>query len=267
MDLLRARDAWPDLTVHPTDEPIRPDQYRYSATHAWWMGSFSHRDAVHVHLSEHLLQQWTPADPSRDWLLDRELTGRQTWLTGSGSAARAAGFDLHDAWPTGRFRAPHGDFYAELHDAAPRPRTGAWATPTPEFLARLPRDPDALRTRLCEDSPAGRYTGPFVSAVDALRTCAVPADLRSALYRALLRLPAVRPAEVVDVDGNACLALVHDDGPTRIELLVEPVAGQFAGERDTLRRDSSCGLTAGTVISSTAVRTAVVDGLGALPGF
>jgi hypothetical protein len=256
-----------ELAIRTTDEPMQPDQYRYIATHAWWIGSFSHRDAVHVHLSEHLLQQWTPAQPDRDWLLDREVTGRLTWLVGSGEEARAAGFDLFDAWPCGRFRAPHGDFYAQLHGAAPRRRSGGWTTPTPEFLARLPRDPDALRARLCEDSSPGRYTGPFSTGLDALRTCLVPADLRAVLYRVLLGLPAVRIREVTDVDGNPCLALVHDDGPTRTELLIDPVDGQFAGERDTLRRGSPCGLTAGTVISSTSVRTAVVDRIGALPGF
>jgi hypothetical protein len=41
--------------------------------------------------------------------------------------------------------------------------------------------------------------------------------------------------------------------------------GQFAGERDTIRTGSRTGLAAGTVISSTAVRTAVVDQAGALP--
>lgn len=257
-----------DLVTRISDEPMRPDQYRYIATHAWWMGSFAAGDALHVHLSEHLLQQWTPARPEQDWLLDREVTGRHTWLAGSGTAARAAGFDLHDAWPSGRFRAPHGDFYADLYGAQARGRVGGWANPTAGFLERLPRDPAALLARLTDDNPQSRFTGPFTAAVDLLRTCMVPADLREALYAALLRMPAVHADErAVDTDGNACLALVHDDGPTRTELLVDLVDGQFAGERDTLRRDSRCGVTAGTVISSTAVRTAVVDGIGALPGF
>ncbi|HVL84905.1 MAG TPA: hypothetical protein VM367_11565 [Pseudonocardia sp.] len=257
----------PDLALRSTDEPINPDQYRYVATHAWWMGSFAAETGMHVHLSEHLVQQWTPARPDRDWLIDRELTGRHTWLAGSRAEARAAGYDPCDAWPTGRFRAPHGDFYAGLHSAPPRPRAGSWAAPTPEFLAGLPRDPDELRARLCADHPPRRHGGPFTAAVDALRTCTVPADLRAALYGALVGLPAVRLGEITDADGNACAALVHDAGATRTELLVDPVDGQYAGERDTLRRDSTCGLTAGTVIASTSVRTAVVDAIGVLPGF
>lgn len=256
-----------DLPLRSIDQPIQPDQYRYIATHAWWMGSFSCGPTVHMHLSEHLVQQWTPASPERDWLLDRELTGRARWLSGSGEEAAAAGFDLNDAWPTGRFQAPFGDFYATLHDAAPRRRAGGWATPSPDFLARLPRDPETLRARLSADNPQGRYTGPFSAAVDLLRTCVVPADLRSALYRALLGLPAVSTTETTDTDDNPCVALVHDAGPTRTELLLDPVDAQFAGERDTVRRDSPCGLLVGTVISSTAVRSAVVDGIGLIPGY
>jgi hypothetical protein len=252
---------------------MAPDAYRYIATHAWWMGTFFDDTApespVHVHLSEHLLQQWTPAMQEADWLLDRVVTGRVTWLAGSGEAAVAAGFDLADHWPVGRFRAPFGDFYAELNELEPRRPAGTWATPTPEFLALLPRDPAALRVRLEEDSPPGRtYTGPFRSAVDALRSCAVPADLRGALFAALLDLPTVTLVdEVKDLDGNLCLALVHDAGPTRTELLVDPVDGQYAGERDTLRRDSPCGLVEGTVIAETSVRSAVVPAIGAPPGF
>lgn len=263
----------PDLPVRTSDEPLAPDAYRYIATHAWWMGTFmdygADDDGCHAYVAEHLLQQWTPAEQASDWLLDRVLTGRVTWLAGSGEAAAEAGFELADHWPVGRFQAPFGDFYAELNDSAPRRPTGSWATPTPEFVALLPRDAGALRARLEEDSPAGRtYTGPFRSGVDALRSCMLPADLRAPLYAALLQLPAVSFVdEVKDLDGNVCHALVHDSGPTRTELLVDPVDGQYAGERDTLRRASSCGLVAGTVIAETSVRTSVVPAIGAPPGF
>lgn len=263
----------PDLPVRTSDEPLAADAYRYIATHAWWMGTFwddaAEDPSCYVHLSEHLLQQWTPAMQESDWLLDRVLTGRVQWLAGSGEAAVAAGFTLTDHWPVGRFRAPFGDFYAELNELEPRRPAGGWANPTPEFVALLPRDPRALRARLEEDSPPGRsYSGPFRSAVDALRTCMLPADLRGALYAALLELPDVTLVdEVKDLDGNLCHALVHDAGPTRTELLVDPVDGQYAGERDVLRRSSPCGLAAGTMIAETSVRTSVVGLIGSPPGF
>ena len=131
-------------------------------------------------------------------------------------------------------------------------------------LAKGPVHGYGVITRLREDNP-GSWFGPFAAAVTALRTGLVPADLRAALYRALTALPDVSLRDAVNVDGRRCMAIVHDVGRTRTELMIDPDDGQFAGERDTLRSDSRSGLRAGMVISSTAVRTAVVDDVGKLP--
>ena len=58
---------------------------------------------------------------------------------------------------------------------------------------------------------------------------------------------------------------MHDDGPTRTELIINPADGTFAGERDTLRTASRLGLAAGTVVLCTSVTTRVVDTLGGVP--
>jgi hypothetical protein len=269
----RRERALTDPAIAVSDSPVAPHQYRFVETHAWWLGTFG----PHQHLTEHRLRQWIPAHPDREWLLERELTGAQTWLTGSADEAREDGFDLHDVAPVGRFRARYGDFDTAPDGdlgidldtafcAQPRPpRRGSWQSPTPEFLQRLPRDPAALLARLREDNP-GSWFGPFAAAVTTLRTALVPAELRAAFFRALSALPGVSFTDgALNVDGHACIALVHDAGRTRTELLLDPADGQFAGERDTLRTDSRCGLRAGTVISATAVRTAVVDTEGELP--
>ena len=256
-----------DLAVAVSDPQVTSGQYRYVETHAWWLGSFG----LHQFLSEQRLRQWVPAHPERDWVLERELTGAHTWLTGSAAAARAAGFNLRELVPTGRFRAKHGEFAVHedtelAHCAARRrPPAGNWQSPTVQFFQRLPRDPNALLERLCADNPGSWFT-PFAATVTALRTGLVPAALRGALYRALTGLPGVSVLEhVPNIDGHDCLALVHDAGRTRTELLIDPGSGQFAGERDTLRADSRSGLRAGMVISTTAVRVAVVDHAGARP--
>lgn len=273
-----------DLAIEASDRPLRPDQYTYVETHAWWLGSFGR----HNHLSEQRLRTWVPARPEREWLLDREFTGKQTWLTGSADEAHDDGFDLRDIGPVGRFRARYGEFdtghsepldgdphdphdpHAPLFDvgcAPTRPRRrGSWQSPTPEFMAELPRDPSELLGRLREENP-GSWFGPFAAAVTVLRSSLARADLRRALYRAVTGLPAVSVAAGVrNVDGHECIAIVHDTGRTRTELMIAPDGGGFAGERDTLRMDSRCGgLKAGTVISSTAVHTAVVDVLGEQP--
>jgi hypothetical protein len=254
--------------VRTVDRPLGPDQYRYVATRGWWMGSFGTSGGMLLHLTEQWVRQWIPARPDRDWLLDREVTGRVRWLTGTAEEAHDEGFTLSDAVPTGRYRAPHGDFYAELDDLAPRRRPGSWHAPTAEFLARLPRDPQALLARLQADGPEGRTAShPFARAVGALRSGLVPADLRAALYAALVELPAVSIDEnAADLDGCPRMALVHDDGPTRTELLVDPADGSFAGECDTLRVASRLGLAVGTVVLATVVTGSVVDTLGGLPG-
>lgn len=255
----------PEPTFEASDRPMHADQYLLVATHAWWLGSFGR----HNHLTEHRSQQWVPARPEREWLLVRELAGGRTWLTGSAQDAVDDGYDLAECPSVGRFRAPYGEFDSSGDDgfcgASSRPRRGSWQVPTAEFLTRLPRDPDLLRDRLTEENP-GNWFGPFTAAVTALRTCLVPADLRTALYRAITGLPAVTVGDrTANLDGHPCLVVVHDAGRTRTELLVDPVHGQFAGERDTLRIDSRCGLRAGTVISEAAVTTVVVDALGELP--
>ena len=117
------------------------------------------------------------------------------------------------------------------------------------------------------DGPEGRTASqPFARAVGALRSGLVPADLRATLYAALTTLPAVEvDGHATDCEANPRLALVHDDGPTRTELIIDPVDGAFAGERDTLRTASRLGLAQGTVVLCTAVTTCVVDTLGGLP--
>ena len=259
--------AVPDLSIAATDRPLRPGQYVYVETHAWWLTTHG----PHQLLAEHRLRQWVPADVERPWVLELEVTGAQEWLICSAEAALAEGYDLRPAAPVGRFLARHGAFDDDGLDdterpcARPRRLRGSWQTPTREFFARLPRDPDTLVQRLCDEN-TGSWFGPFAAGVTALRTCLVPADLRAALCLALACLPGVRAVEGIEnVDGVACLALVHDAGRTRTELMLSPTDGQFAGERDTVRTGSRTGLAAGTVISSTAVRTAVVNAEGALP--
>ena len=255
----------PDLVIPTSDAPVTPEQYRYVAVDAWWLGSFG----PFQHLTEHRLRQWVPVQPERDWLLERSLTGRQKWLTGSLEEAADLGFAPEGVAPVGIFRAPWGEFHKESDDDCLPPaqrRRGSWQVPTPEFFTRLPRDVDAMVTRLLDDHP-GRWTQPFSSAVDALRTCTVPADLRRVLYGALVKLPDVTWHDDVEIDGRACVTIVHEGSRTRTELHVDAVDGQFAGERDTVRPGNRLGLASGTLIAETTVHCAVVDDLGLLPGY
>jgi hypothetical protein len=95
--------------------------------------------------------------------------------------------------------------------------------------------------------------------MDVLRTGVVPADLRVALYRALLTIPGVEVAE--DGASGRDFSLSLDDGSRRTEILINGENGQFAGERSTFTRDIG-DYQAGTVQTSTKVVTTVVGNIG-----
>lgn len=252
--------------VAVSDKPIGPGQYRHVATHAWWMASMASTGSLperYSYLAEVISNVWVPSDQQRDWLMDRRVTGRRVWIQGSEKQAVAAGFDVIDRWPSGRWQAPYGDFFAVTTGRQPGPREDSWQIPTPDFLAALPRDPRQLLDRLQADSPDDRpgYTGAFVYATDALRTGLVPADLRAALYRALLMLPGVRITHRSETGNEHDLSLSIDNGARRGEILISGADGQFAGERSVFTRDIG-DFRAGTEQTSTTVVITVVDRMG-----
>jgi hypothetical protein len=107
--------------------------------------------------------------------------------------------------------------------------------------------------------------GAFVCAVDALRTGRIPADLRAALYRALLLVPGIEVTDTRDPqDGTRRIVLACDDGARHNAIFIDPANGQFAGERRILTRGMR-GLKAGTLTTSTTVSVATVDTIGQVP--
>jgi hypothetical protein len=255
-----------DPAAAAVDEPLGSGQYRYVATRAWWMATFGPSERRCSFLGENIMQVWIPADESQEWLLERRVTGRRKWLAGSPQEAAAAGVDEGGGWPDGRWRAPYGDFFGAENGDWPGRGEGCWQIPTSGFLAALPRDPARLYERLETDSPHDRpaYTGAFVYAADALRSGRVPADLRAALYRAMLLIPGVTISEAGDPGQVPRISLSLADGMRRSEIFISGSDGQFAGERDTLTRDTR-ELKAGTVRKSTTIRVATVDTPGQLP--
>ncbi len=250
--------------VGASDEPVRPGQYRYIETHAWWT-TFS---GYQVFQDENLIRIWVPADPdasTEDWMLDRRPTGNRVWIVGDEQQARDDGtfMDALDTGVTLRATAPCGNFYTP----GPCPRAGSWQDPTPGFLAGLPRDPAQLYSRLQADAPANDRGSAelFVYAVDALRTGLVPADLRAALYQALTRIDGIELTDqAVNLDGRVGTAIGIDDGQFRHDIIIDPVTGTFIGEREVLTDDYDRAPD-GTTMSYSAVRTAVVDAIGTVP--
>ena len=247
------------------DEPLAPGQYRYIATHAWWMANTEE----YSYLAENLLETWVPADERDEWLWRRDVTGARKWVTGSEEEARAAGFPIDEpGWPEGEWRAPCGDWFAEEEGREPCAKKGSWENPDEEFLASLPRDTQALYDRLRADTN-GRGQDPdlemIVYVADLLRTGLVPADLRAALYRALAKVPGLEITEqVANLDGVEGTAYGISAKGMRHDVIVDPKTGQFIGERE-VAEEGFANVPAGTVMEYTSVTTAVVPAMGAHP--
>ncbi|TQM12060.1 hypothetical protein [Pseudonocardia kunmingensis] len=176
------------------------------------------------------LQEWIPHDRSGTWL-----------LRGSPDSE------------VGELRSASGEYFG--------PRGDSWQQPSQEFLAGLPRDPDALAALLQSD--VVRRAAPYPDAPDhaalvavasLLRRTAVPADLRAALYAALDRVPGIR-AHLEDGGRRGVLGVEWDaDGARqRYELLVDPASGRMSGERT------------GAPGSGSTVSWGVADALGVPP--
>lgn len=257
--------------ITSVDEPLGPGQYRYIATHAWWMATIGNRPPKqsYSYLAENLLETWVPADQKQDWLWRRDVTGARKWVSGSEAEARADGYPIDDAgWPEGEWRAPCGDWFATEEDREPCAQPGNWSIPDPVFLAELPRDPDQLYDRMRADTK-GQGPDPnlemVVTVADVLRTGLVPADLRAALYRALAKVPGLQVTEeFANLDGQKGTAFGISAKGMRHDVIIDPATGQFIGERQ-VTEESFDGIPAGTPTEYTSVTTAVVDGMGIEP--
>lgn len=250
--------------IGASDQPVGPGQYRYLDTHAW--SSVTSR--YDVYLVENRITEWVPADPgdpNQLWMLDRAPTGEIQWITGDREAFDANADGRPALSPTLQTTAVCGDFFG---DAGGCGRAGAWADPTPEFLAGLPRDPGLLYDRLRADAPDnGRGDAELLTyAADLLRTGLAPADLRAALYRTLATLPGLEITDAVaNLDGRTGTAFGIEDGDQRQDLIIDPATGTYIGERQVLTEDRD-GAPAGTTVNFTSLTTDVVDALGARPG-
>ncbi|MEV1113739.1 CU044_5270 family protein [Actinosynnema sp. NPDC049800] len=267
-EAVRTLDQAASTTIGAVDEPVGPGQYRYVATHAWWMGTTSVEGKGFAWLTEHLMETWVPANPSDEWMLRRDATGNEQWVIGTRAEAEAAGVagrrGLPDrrGWPEGEWRAPCGDFFGEskCQDG------GSWQNPTAEWQAGLPTDPDALFERLRADVPDGRGDAAlFAYAADALRSGLVDKDVRAAIYRALTRIDGLEVTEEqANLGGRVGIALGVEDDDRRRDIIIDPETGRFIGERQVATDDVD-DFEAGTVLEFTAVTTAVVDAIGVEP--
>lgn len=262
-----------EFTKIVRDADVQAGWYQYVRTHSWVLGRVGLPGMPLEFLRESVVTEWIPADYADEWLMVNEDTGRRQWLQGSQKAAASAGLiAAGDGQPQRKEHRMTGGRLAEGQQIlADRGESGCWQIPTVEFFAGLPREPGQLLSRLRADSPTPPrfpgYVGELAYALDALRGGLVPADLRAALYEALLLLPKMRLVEqAVGPDGTPGYALVLDHSPIRTEVFVDADTGHFMGERSTSFAASGGKPSAGTVTRSSAVVRSLADGIG-LPPF
>ena len=147
--------------------------------------------------------------------------------------------------------------------------------PSGDYLARLPRDPDALLAALRTQNPMLRFphmdpkvanARVFDSMTTILASGIAPADLRAALYEAARQIPGIQlQADAVNLDGTSgrAISLVEQFG-IRKELIIDSRTGQFLGLREVatitapLNGDGDpMPLKRGDIVSWTSVSTRI----------
>ncbi|MGW0517169.1 hypothetical protein [Crossiella sp. NPDC003009] len=116
------------------DVVLQPGQFRYVLADAKWMtsGDGNHGQDF-AYLLRQKLETWIPADRRGEWLHRRAAVGAKEWLAGS-PADEPVGIP---AQVLGEWRSKGGPHLGKDDPAN-------FANPTPAYLAKLPRDPNAV---------------------------------------------------------------------------------------------------------------------------
>ncbi|MDU0288515.1 CU044_5270 family protein [Saccharothrix longispora] len=257
--------------ITAVDQPLAPGQYRYVAAHEWnrrgvglppAVGDPDPKPAGYDYLVESRTETWIPQDVTQEWLNRRTPLGGVKWLGGSVPQSEAPAPEPTDT-DRGERRGRCGDFFPGSQPKKVCGDPQDWDNP--DFYTGLPRDPQALAQWL-RDATAHRGGAPatvFHWAVQLLRTGLVPADLRSALYRALATLDGVTVTDGnANLDGRTGVAVTIETGTEHRELIVDPATGDFIGERTVAAEAADSWIPAGTVTGYSAITTKVVNGLG-----
>jgi hypothetical protein len=189
---------------------------------------------------------YIPADRDDDWFwIQCERSALQTF--GPESERMAADYAAADE---DTFRvAPHGSYYE--------------GAPIDSYdFDELPRDPQKLLERIyVEIGSQGptREDAALGWIADLLRNGTVPADLRASLYKAATGIPGVSVTEQqATLNGSTGIAIGRESSDRRRDLIIDPATGQYIGSRE-VSIDGFGSVPAGTVLSSEAVTTSVVD--------
>ncbi|WP_328988586.1 CU044_5270 family protein [Kribbella sp. NBC_01245] len=139
---------------------------------------------------------------------------------------------------------------------------------TPDFLAKLPRDPEKLLAQLRAPGagPAGRRDSMVLHELrQFLEMPRMPADVRRALLGALALLPNLRVVEnVADQSGRIGTAFRYETTDWAIDMIVDEKTGAYLGQRTANRIEIAYAGPPG-IVERTSVQEVIVDGMGQRP--
>ncbi|MCL9664648.1 CU044_5270 family protein [Curtobacterium albidum] len=237
-----------DATVHTSDPVVGPGQYLEVDVQEQSQVFLGPDSSALVPYS---LTVYRPADTSVEWTLVRTSGEPVAYFPSDRAAEVEAAWKADPAgYPTGTVRALDGAFSGD-----------PW---TPADLAAMPRDPDALYDWVAAHASgsSSHEEAMTVLVTDRLATGMVPADLRSAMYQVLARIPgATVTHDAVTLDGRTGVGIGRTEagrGDEYTEVVVDPTTGDFIGMRSIAGR-ATRAFPAGTVLDSKSVTTSVVD--------
>ncbi|GAA4851265.1 CU044_5270 family protein [Kitasatospora terrestris] len=191
---------------------------------------------------------------------------RQIWLSVDGSRPGL----LVEEGQTPPTRTKPGDTWAPNPDGSiplqPNDHPSV-NSPTYQFLAGLPTDPDALLKEIYEGVANGKQNGDrgaFATIGNLLREQIAPPGVTAGLYRAAGKIPGVEVSDdAVDASGRHGFGVAHVDGGVRYEWIFDRSSYEFLGERDVVVSEGTEWGAPGTVIGHSAVvERTVVDKAG-----
>ncbi|MFD8708048.1 CU044_5270 family protein [Kitasatospora sp. NPDC059648] len=166
---------------------------------------------------------------------------RRSWFAVDG---RSDGLILDPTMGDGRSRWP-----ATLSNSPGAPRTASFDSPTYEFVASLPTDPQQLLERLLSFDRAKRVAGTpmtpklynqfaFADVQTIFQNIAAPPAVAGSLMEAAAKIPGTSVvADEVDAAGRHGVAVVGTNGTMRVALIFDRTTGAFLGVREVLLSD------------------------------
>ncbi|WP_344870310.1 CU044_5270 family protein [Allokutzneria multivorans] len=264
-----------DATTSTKAAPGEPGQFRYiKKVESKWFGVVLNgaMSANCWYRQERTEETWIPADWKQEW--QRRVAVTEPLETRSCTAEQAKNAPYGSTEIPWEARAKNGDFPPPKFRRGPGlgakvgPETLTPSSepakelppslyrPTPEYLAKLPRDPQRLFVVL-RDSTCLADACAMHAARSALSTGQIPDDLRAAMYRAVAKIPGATVGNRQDNLGGRVGTAIRITEPSRtLDLIIDPKTGDYIGDRTVLD---------GELHEFSSVVTGVTDAIGTAP--